>query len=135
MGRGRISEVENNILLKNPYILDVNDNRIFYADEFKLRFIKEYQSGKKPQQIFREAGLDVTILGSKRIERASARWREVYQVGSKYKYKEAVPYMVVEASVREKSLRDQVKEQSREIAVLKEQIKVLCEACNLQNIL
>ena len=43
--------------------------------------------------------------------------------------------MVVEASVREKSLRDQVKEQSREIAVLKEQIKVLCEACNLQNIL
>ena len=135
MGRGRISEEEKTILLKNPYILDVNDNRVFYADEFKHRFIEEYQSGKKPQQIFRDAGLDVSILGSKRIERASARWRELYQVSSKYKCQEAVPCGVVEASVRKKSLREQVKEQSREIALLKEQIKILYEACNLQNIL
>ena len=73
MGRGTLSEEEREILLKNPYIRDVNDKRVSYADEFKLHFIKEYQAGKRPQQIFREAGLDVAILGSERIERASAR--------------------------------------------------------------
>lgn len=44
--------------------------------------MKEYIAGKKPTQIFKDAGFDPKILGSKRIERASARWRESYASGT-----------------------------------------------------
>ena len=87
MGRGYLSEEERKILLKNPYIRDVNGKRVSYSDEFKLHFIEEYKAGKWPQQIFREAGLDVSILGAKRIERAAARWRASYEDGSLCEYK------------------------------------------------
>ena len=35
-------------------------------------------AGKRPVDIFRQAGVDVPMLGEKRIERATARWRAMY---------------------------------------------------------
>lgn len=134
MGRGYLSEEERKILLKNPYIRDVNGKRVSYSDEFKLHFIEEYKAGKWPQQIFREAGLDVSILGAKRIERAAARWRASYEDGSLCEYKATVPLKIKEKTAREKSLQEQVNEQEQEIALLKKQIRILCEACNLKEL-
>lgn len=82
MGRGRLTEQEKKILLKNPNVATVYGNSIIYTTEFKHHFMKEYLAGKGPTQIFRDAGFDTDILGSKRIERASARWRESYKAGS-----------------------------------------------------
>ena len=76
MGRGSLSESEVQIILKNPYVREVKGSHVIYTQEFKRHFMKEYQEGKGPTRIFREAGFDVAILGSKRIERAAARWRE-----------------------------------------------------------
>ena len=86
MGRGNLTEHEIQLLIKNPFVLNVDQNRIIYSDEFKQRFIKEYYSGKGPTQIFKDASFDPKILGSKRIERAAARWRESYAAGSLGKY-------------------------------------------------
>lgn len=86
MGRGNLTRQEIQLLIKNPFVLDVNSNRIVYSDEFKQRFMKEYLAGKGPTQIFKDAGFNPNILGSKRIERASARWRESYAAGSLGKY-------------------------------------------------
>lgn len=86
MGRGNLTLEEINILKKNPNVASVNENRIIYSTEFKFHFMKEYTSGKKPTRIFKEAGFDAAILGSKRIERASARWRESYKAGSLGKF-------------------------------------------------
>ena len=44
-------------------------------------YVKNYLAGKKPTEIFIEAGFDPSILGNKRIERASARWRKLYADG------------------------------------------------------
>lgn len=82
MGRGRLSESEIEILRNNPYVDEVNERQIFYSGEFKLLFIEEYMKGKKPKEIFTEAGFDAKMLGSKRIERACARWKESYESGT-----------------------------------------------------
>lgn len=82
MGRGLLNEKELEIIRKNPYVSDADESRIIYTNEFKHLFMKEYNSGKKPSQIFREAGLPPEILGSKRIERACFRWRESYAAGT-----------------------------------------------------
>lgn len=82
MGRGRFTEEEINYLKKSPYVTSVDEMKIIYSNEFKFHFMSQYNKGKKPAQIFREAGLHPEILGSKRIERAAARWKESYRAGS-----------------------------------------------------
>ena len=82
MGRGNFTKAEMETLLRNPYVADVNEKSISYSTEFKFLFMDEYIKGKRPTQIFRDAGFDIRILGSKRIERACARWKESYQRGT-----------------------------------------------------
>ena len=82
MGRGNLNEEEIRTLRKNPYVVDVNERGVSYSKDFKFLFIKEYMQGKKPTAIFRDAGFDVKALGSKRIERACARWKESYEAGT-----------------------------------------------------
>ena len=89
MARGRLHEEDIAILRANPYVSDVDENRIIYTNEFKRLFMTEYQDGKKPTQIFKEAGFDPKILGSKRIERAAHRWKESYASGSLGSYRDA----------------------------------------------
>ncbi len=88
MGRGKLTAEEIQILNANPNIATVNGNRIVYTDEFKYHFMHEYLAGKGPTQIFREAGLMPELLGSKRIERATDRWKESYFAGSLGVHKE-----------------------------------------------
>ena len=82
MGRGRFSSSEIALLKANKYVIDVNETRIIYSNEFKHHFIKEYKLGKKPTCIFQEDGFSPEVLGSKRIERACARWREADAAGT-----------------------------------------------------
>lgn len=35
-------------------------------------------AGKTPRQIFSEYGFDIEVLGMKRVEQASSRWRKAY---------------------------------------------------------
>ena len=78
MSKLEFAKKEISALKKNKYVVNVSETRITYSEEFKARFIREYLDGRKPTEIFRDAGFDVSILGSKRIERSSARWREMY---------------------------------------------------------
>ena len=78
MARGMLSSAEMDVLKKNPYVADVNRQRILYTYEFKCFFMEQYLAGKRPVDIFRQSGFDVSMLGEKRIERATARWRAMY---------------------------------------------------------
>lgn len=82
MGRGKLRDEEVRILRNNPFVADVCEHHVVYSNEFKHLFMEEYKKGKSPTQIFREAGFDPKILGTKRIERAAARWRESYESGT-----------------------------------------------------
>lgn len=75
------TEEQRKILSKNPNVESVEKTRIIYTEVFKSYYVKNYLAGKKPTEIFIEAGFDPSILGNKRIERASARWRKLYADG------------------------------------------------------
>jgi len=70
------TEEQRKILSKNPNVESVEK-----TEAFKSYYVKNYLAGKKPTEIFIEAGFDPSILGNKRIERASARWRKLYADG------------------------------------------------------
>ena len=79
MARGRLSPLEIAVLKRNPYVEDVNAVRIMYTYKFKCMFMERYLAGERPVDIFRQAGFDVSVLGEKRIERATARWKALYE--------------------------------------------------------
>jgi len=64
---------------KNKNVLRVSELAITYKYEFKILFIDEYIAGKGPRQIFEENGLDIDILGFRRINQSSLRWRAAYK--------------------------------------------------------
>lgn len=76
MGRGKLTKEEIAFLENNRYVERVNECYIYYTDEFKKLFVSEYKKGLKPVQIFEKAGFPVEIVGTKRIERSAARWKE-----------------------------------------------------------
>lgn len=66
-------------LQNNPHVKQVSDKAVTYTEAFKEHFIQAYEQGKLPREIFQQAGFDVDILGNKRIQTASHRWRAAYR--------------------------------------------------------
>ena len=79
MSKKVFSDLEVTKLSKNKNIFKVSNKAITYTFEFKKKFIDEYKTGKLSCIIFEEAGLDIEILGKKRIQTASNRWRKAFK--------------------------------------------------------
>ena len=79
MKKNNFTPEEIQVLKDNPNVLRVSDSRITYTRAFKVHLVDEYRKGKTPTQVFREAGFDTRVLGSKRIERAATNWKETYE--------------------------------------------------------
>ncbi|MBP3385070.1 MAG: hypothetical protein J6M22_06375 [Firmicutes bacterium] len=126
MGRGMLTGDEIRILMENPYVEAINGSRIVYSEEFKRLFVKEYFEGKKPMRIFQDAGFDVKVLGSKRIERCSARWREANASGTLGR-KHADNDFFEKNENEKQMMRRTIEEQQQEIDQLKEKIEHLSE--------
>jgi len=134
MSKGRLTTEEVNALLKNQYVESITHNQIKYTEEFKLLFLKEYYHGKKPQKIFIDSGFDISVMGNKRIERCSARWREANaqgRLGPKYNNNHF--YENTKYDNEKRQLERKIKEQHHVIEELKKYIKELEQNKSLAN--
>ena len=77
-GRGEFTEEEIKVLKNNDFVVSVNSKRIIYSEKFKEFFVENYKKGYTPTEIFRMAKFDIRMIGTKRIERAAARWKRKY---------------------------------------------------------
>ena len=66
-------------LKNNKYVISVSEKGITYSDEFKILFIAEHSNGKLPRCIFEDAGFDIEVIGSERINSSSKRWRKAFR--------------------------------------------------------
>lgn len=144
MARGGFTEQELAALNKNKYVLYAENNKIAYSNEFKHHFMKELLSGKRPKEIFAEAGFDVEALGSKRIERATSRWKESYKAGTLGNYDDSkvrevharrkdkhrndcIDKTVYRQSLEIKNLEEKIASRDRKISELQINLKMLRE--------
>ena len=79
MSKKIFSDKDIEILSNNKYVLNVSKKAITYTNEFKIHFIAEYNKGKSSRTIFEEAGFDSDMIGFKRIDCSSSRWRKAYK--------------------------------------------------------
>lgn len=77
MGVNYFSDEQASELRKNPYVDNVSVKAITYSEEFKDHFLVEYERGKIPSQIFKEAGFDPQILGQMRIDNFTKRVKKM----------------------------------------------------------
>jgi putative transposase len=79
MSKKRFSEEEQKQLANNRYVKKVSDKAITYAYDFKQLFIDQYMLSKTPREIFETNGFDVEILGMKRVNTSTDRWKRAYK--------------------------------------------------------
>ena len=123
------------LFLTNPVITVVKGSEESYLTVeplFTNFTLPGEMSGKGPTAIFREAGFDTTILGSKRIERAAARWREAYAGGVMHDYGEK---SVSTQKKKDNLKQKQFNELKAEVELLKKQIELLGTCISLKNAL
>lgn len=75
MGAGGFTNEEIAYLRSLPAVARVSNGRIRYSEAFRRECMRRYRAGESPVRIFRDAGLDASLIGYKRIERCIARWR------------------------------------------------------------
>lgn len=114
MSKLRFSKEDINKLKDNPYILNISEKAITYADEFKEKFIELYNKGTLPTEIFRICEVYPEIVGQKRIDTFSRRVKQKFRNGN-----------ALEDERKGKSGRPKTKELSKEeeIKQLKHKIK------------
>lgn len=76
-GGGTFSPEEVEYLRSLPVVAEATSKRITYTESFKHNCMRRYLAGESPVELFREAGLDPSLIGYKRIERCFARWRAI----------------------------------------------------------
>lgn len=74
---GKWSKSERELLLLNKYVSKVTDTNIAYTSEFKVLAVKEYRSGKSPQQIFKDSGFNLTLFESEYAKKTIYRWSKL----------------------------------------------------------
>lgn len=77
MGKNYFTDEQLKELLANPFVKKASNKAITYTDEFKEHFVLEYNAGKTPSEILRNAGFDVTALGRQRVDGLSSRFKNM----------------------------------------------------------
>ncbi len=79
MSKKLFTKQEIKILSKNEYTKNVSVKSITYTSAFRRLFIARTNEGDLPRVVFEECGFDIDIIGMKRIEAASSRWKQAYK--------------------------------------------------------
>ena len=71
----QIAELES-----NQYIEFCSERYIWYTAAFKVKAVKQYNKGYSSQEIFKQAGFNISIIGKKKIKGCLSRWRKTYSI-------------------------------------------------------
>ena len=73
----KFTQEQRALLENNPNIQAVLSTQVLYTKEFKEKALTEYALGKPASQIFKDAGIDISILSSASdyASKTLSKWR------------------------------------------------------------
>ena len=119
-------------LKRNEYVKKVSEKSITYTEEFKERFLLEYNCGKLPSQILTEMGFDIKALGQKRVCMISERVRKQSIRPEGFKDTRADNPNIGRPSTRELTPDEIIAKQKAEIEMLKAKVEYLSDLKRLE---
>jgi len=66
-------------LLQNPNVEGCSEKSISYHKDFKILAVRKYREGLPPSEIFRQAQLDIDVIGCKTPKGCLRRWKKVFK--------------------------------------------------------
>jgi transposase len=67
-------------LRDNPNVAKCSNKSITYSKEFKLKAIRQYyEEGLGPNEIFAQAGFNLSVIGRKKPKSCLRDWRSIYK--------------------------------------------------------
>lgn len=75
MSKRMFSKVERSVLSENKNVKRCSDRSITYTTAFKEHAVKQYEAGLTSTEIFKQAGLDLNLIGKKQPKFCLQRWR------------------------------------------------------------
>jgi len=75
----KLSQKDRDSLQKNPNILKVTGSNVTYTSDFKTKAVKLLKDGWSAEEIFLQAGIDVSLFGSKYAFKSIHRWEQLLQ--------------------------------------------------------
>ena len=79
MSKKLLTEEQQQIHRKKPYIYNATETRITLTKEFKELFMTAYKAGESPRKILEDHGFDISIIGERRIWSISQHIRTEYK--------------------------------------------------------
>ena len=125
MGKNYFTPEQVEELRKNKYVKHVSEKAITYTEEFKERFMLEYNSGKLPSQIITEMGFDYNVLGEKRVSSLSDRIKKQSLRPEGFKDTRADNVNMGRPRTRDLSQEELIERQKQEIELLKAKVEYL----------
>jgi hypothetical protein len=76
----QLSDYQKRKLLENPNVEEITEKHVHFAASFKIKAVESYLKVKHPDDIFFEAGIDLTIFEDNRYCLSSLkRWKKKYE--------------------------------------------------------
>lgn len=75
-----LSDSDRKKLEKNPNILKVTKKNITYSASFKTRAVERYLAGDTYNNIFSEAGIDLSLFEENYGRKSIERWRKIFEI-------------------------------------------------------
>lgn len=80
----KFTNQQRKLLVSNKNIKKVTASNIQFTEKFKLKAVKDFESGKTSEEIFLAAEIDIKIFGSEYPRKSIHRWRKILkEKGSK----------------------------------------------------
>ena len=77
MSKKILTNQEISNLLQNPNVRSCTSKYITYSPKFKIRSVREYESGKSTYQIFIDAGISDEIVDRRKMKDSVRRWKKI----------------------------------------------------------
>lgn len=68
-------------LLLNPNVQKLTDKHVVFKSKFKIKAIKQYFNGKSPNEIFSDAGIDLSSFSEDYCRNCLKRWLKKHRDG------------------------------------------------------
>jgi len=123
MGKNYFTPEQVEELRKNKYVKHVSEKAITYTEEFKEKFMFEYNAGKTRSQILTEMGFDIKVLGVSRIKNISKSTRN--QAKRPEGFKDTRSTESGRPRTKDLTQEELIERQKQEIEILKAKVEFL----------
>lgn len=84
-----LSDQQRRKLLENPNVEEITEKHIHYSASFKIKAVESYLSGIRPEEIFQNAGIDLSFFEENYCVSTVKRWKKKYEEEGKESLKKS----------------------------------------------